>query len=53
MKNITFLTEKNFKQKYFLYCKDCKFAVNSFSAIKQTEKREKVIIIKEVEKCVK
>ncbi len=44
------MIDKNFKQKYFLYCRDCNFAVNSFSAekiLKQTEKREKVIIIKE------
>ena len=41
------MIEQNFKQKYFLYCKDCKFAFNSFSAAKNNEKREKVIIIKE------
>jgi hypothetical protein len=44
------MIEQNFKQKYFLYCKDCNFAVNSFSAekiLKNNEKREKIIIIKE------
>lgn len=41
------MIEKNFKQKYFLYCKDCKFTVSSFSVAKETVKREKVIIIKE------
>ena len=40
--------QTNFKQKYFLYCKNCNFSVNKVAQMKNISYTCKVIEIKEI-----